>query len=166
MARAHKGGISHSPGQRFAAPKQRYEPPRRRFALGRTKTTTPNRPERAAIPRQKMPQGGLAAAFSSLAGGKRDYGAPRGASEPQKKPEKERRSTKSGRKAVNGARMPCWVHAARPPSGVSCHPASKTVQLPLSRKEKPAKRYEHLAGFDPNRPRTVSSLPAAALRRG
>lgn len=103
MARAHKGGISHSPGQRFAAPKQRYAPPRRRFALGRTKAITPNRPRRTAIPRQKMPLGGLTAAFSSLAGGKRDYGASRGAPESQKKPEKERRSAKSGRKAANRA---------------------------------------------------------------
>ena len=61
MAHAHKGGISHSPGQRFAAPKQRYAPPRRRFALGRTKAITPNRPRRTAIPRQKTPIGGLAA---------------------------------------------------------------------------------------------------------
>ena len=158
MAHARKGGISHSPGQRFAAPKrryappkQRYAPPRRRFALGRTKAIAPNRPRRTAISRQKMPQGGLAAAFSSLAGGKRDYGAPRGASEPQKKPEKERRARKAAEKPSMGPRMPCWAHAARPPSGVSCHPASKTVQPPLSAKKKPAKRYEHLAGFDPTR---------------
>ena len=117
MARAHKGGISHSPRQRFAAPKQRYAPPRqrfaapkqryapprRRFALGRTKAIAPNRPRRTANSRQKTPLGGLTAAFSSLAGGKRDYGASRGAPESQKKPEKERRSAKSGRKAANRA---------------------------------------------------------------
>ena len=50
-----------------------------------------------------MPLGGLAAAFSSLAGRKHDYGASRGASESQKKLEKERRSAKSVRKAANGA---------------------------------------------------------------
>ncbi len=32
MAHAHKGGISHSPRQRFAAPKQRYAPPEWWFA--------------------------------------------------------------------------------------------------------------------------------------
>ena len=101
MAYAHKGGISHSPGQQFAAPKRRYAPPRRRFALGQTKAITPNRPERAAIPRQKTPPWGPTAAFSSLAGRKRDYGAPRNASKRQEKPEKERRSAKSGRKAAN-----------------------------------------------------------------
>ena len=58
---------------------------------------------KAAIPRQKMPLGGLAAAFSSLAGRKRDYGASRGASVSQEKLEKERRSAKSGRKAANRA---------------------------------------------------------------
>ena len=67
------------------------------------KAIAPNRPRRAAIPRQKMPLGGLAAAFSSLAGRKHDYGASRGASESQKKPEKERRSAKSDRKAPKGA---------------------------------------------------------------
>ena len=46
-----------------------------------------------------------------------------------------------------GPRTPRRTHAARPTGGVSCHPASKTVQPPLSRKEKPVKRYEHLAGF-------------------
>lgn len=58
---------------------------------------------RTAIPRRKTPLGGLAAAFSSLAGRKHDYGAPRGASESQRKLEKERRSAKSGRKAANRA---------------------------------------------------------------
>ena len=88
MAHARKGGISHSPGQRFAASKQRYAPPRRRFALGRTKAITPNRPERAAIPRQKTPLGGLTTAFSSLAVRKRDYGASRDASKSQEKARK------------------------------------------------------------------------------
>ena len=46
---------------------------------------------------------GLAAAFSSLAGRKRDYGASRGASGSQEKLEKERRSAKSDRKAANRA---------------------------------------------------------------
>ena len=32
MAHARKGGISHSPGQRFATPKQRYAPPEWWFA--------------------------------------------------------------------------------------------------------------------------------------
>lgn len=166
MAPAHKGGISHSPRQRFAAPKQRYAPPRRRFALGRTKAITPNRPERAAIPRQKMPLGGLTAAFSSLAGGKRDYGASRGASEPQKKPEKERRSTKSDRKAVNGAPNAMLNPCSEAPYRRFLPSCEQNRATAASHKEKSVKRYEHLAGFDPNRPRTASSLPAAALRRG
>lgn len=178
MAHARKGGISHSPGQRFAAPKQRYAPPEWWFApaggffpppskienrrllikknllnatsiqqvferktqsnskreANQTKDKTnqeiapkretdtnanrlevpdapktqpkaiaSNQPGRSAIPRQKTPPGGLAAAFSSLAGRKRDYGASRGASESQEKLEKERRSAKSGRKAANRA---------------------------------------------------------------
>ena len=67
------------------------------------KALAPNRPRRSAIPRQKMPLGGLAAAFSSLAGRKHDYGASRNASKRQERPEKERRSAKNGRKAANGA---------------------------------------------------------------
>ncbi len=54
---------------------------------------------------------------------------------------------KTAGKPPMGPRTPRWTHAARPPGGVSCHPASKTAQPPLPRKEKPAKRYEHLAGF-------------------
>ena len=166
MAHARKGGISHSPGQRFAAPKQRYAPPEWWFALGRTKAITPNRPERAAIPRQKTPLGGLAAVFSSLAVRKRDYGASRSALESQEKPEKERRSAKSDRKAPNGGPE---CHAEPMQRGpLAAFPAILRAK-PCNRRfpaKKPAKRYEHLAGFDPNRPRTASSLPAAALRRG
>ena len=166
MAHAHKGGISHSPRQRFAAPKQRYAPPRRRFALGRTKAITPNRPERAAIPRQKTPLGGLTAAFSSLAGRKRDYGASRGAPESQKKPEKERRSAKNGRKAANGAPNATLNPCSEAPWRRFLPSCEQNRATAASHKEKSVKRYEHLAGFDPNRPRTASSLPAAALRRG
>ena len=166
MAHAHKGGISHSPGQQFAASKQRYAPPRRRFALGRTKAITPNRPERAAIPRQKTPQWGPTAAFSSLAVRKRDYGASRDASEPQEKLEKERRSTKSGRKAANRAPNATPNPCSEAPWRRFLPSCEQNRATAASRKEKPAKRYEHLAGFDPNRPRTASSLPAAALRRG
>lgn len=112
-------------------------------------------------------KGGLAAAFSSLAGGKRDYGAPRGAPESQEKLEKERRSAKSGRKAANRAPNATLDPCSEAPWRrflPSCEQNRAKPQLP--RKEKPAKRCEHLAGFDPNRPRTASSLPAAALRRG
>ena len=84
----------------------------------------------------------------------------------RKSPKKSGEARKAAEKPSIGSRTPRRTHAARPPGGVSCHPASKTAQPPLPRKEKPAKRYEHLAGFDPNRPRTASSLPAAALRRG
>ena len=166
MAYSHKGGISHSPRQRFAAPKQRYAPPRRRFALGRTKAITPNRPERTAIPRQKMPLGGLAAAFSSLAARKRDYGASRNASKRRERPEKERRSAKSGRKAVNGPRCHAGSMQRGPLAAFPAILRAKPCNRRFPAKKKPAKRYEHLAGFDPNRPRTASTLPAAALRRG
>ena len=103
MAHAHKGGISHSPGNNSRPQSNDTHHQGRRFALGRTKAITPNRPRRTAIPRRKTPLGGLTAAFSSLAVRKRDYGASRDASESQEKLEKERRSTKSDRKAANGA---------------------------------------------------------------
>ena len=126
MAYAHKGGISRSPGQRFAAPKQRYAPLEWWFVLGRTKAITPNRPRRTAIPRQKMPLGGLAAAFSSLAGRKSDRKAPNG--------------------APNAMLDPCSEAPYRrflP----SCEQNRATA---ASRKEKPVKRYEHLAGIRPD----------------
>ena len=157
MAHAHKGGISHSPGQRFAAPKQRYAPPRRRFALGRTKAITPNRPERAAIPRQKMPQGGLTAAFSSLAARKRDYGASRSALESQEKPEKERRSSKSDRKAANRAPNATLNPCSEAPWRRFLPSREQNRATTASRKEKPAKRYEHLTGI---RPDALSPLSA------
>ena len=166
MAHAHKGGISHSPRQRFAAPKQRYAPPRRRFALGRTKAITPNRPERAAIPQQKTPPWGLAAAFSSLAGRKRDHGASRDAPEPRKRPEKERRSAKSGRKAADGAPNAMLNPCSEAPWRRFLPSCEQNRATAASHKEKPAKRYEHLAGFGSPRLRTASSLPAIAWRRG
>lgn len=147
MAHAYKGGISHSPRQQFAAPKQRYAPPRRRFALGRTKAITPNRPERAAIPRQKMPLGGLAAAFSSLAGGKRDYGASRSISKSQKKLEKERRSAKSDRKAPDGAPNAMLGPCSEAPYRRFLPSCEQNRATAASHKEKSVKRYEHLAGF-------------------
>ena len=147
MTHAHKGGISHSPGQQFAAPKQRYAPPRRRFALGRTKAITPNRPERVAIPRQKMPLGGLAAAFSSLAGRKHDYGAPRGVSKSQEKLEKERRSAKSGRKAADRAPNATLNPCSEAPWRRFLPSCEQNRATAASHKEKSVKRYEHLAGF-------------------
>ena len=160
MAHARKGGISHSPGQRFAAPKQRYAPPRRRFALGRTKAITPNRPERAAIPRQKTPLGGLAAAFSSLAGRKHDYGASRGASESQEKLEKERRSAKSDRKAANRAPNATLNPCSEAPWRRFLPSCEQNRATAASRKEKPVKRYEHLTGF---RSDALSPLSARCL---
>ena len=157
MAYAHKGGISHSPGQRFAAPKQRYAPPRRRFALGRTKAITPNRPERAAIPRQKTPPWGPTAAFSSLAGGKRDYGASRSISKSQKKLEKERRSAKSDRKAPNGAPNAMLDPCNEAPWRCFLPSCEQNRATAASRKEKPVKRYEHLTGI---RPDALSPLSA------
>lgn len=109
---------------------------------------------RTAIPRQKMPLGGLAAAFSSLAGRKHDYGASRGASESQKKLEKERRSAKSDRKAPNGAPNamldPCSEAPYRRflPSCEQNRATAASLQ-----KKKPAKRYEHLAGIQGHRAR-------------
>ena len=157
MTHAHKGGISHSPGQRFAAPKQRYAPPERRFVLGRTKAITPNRPERAAIPRQKTPPWGPTAAFSSLAGRKHDYGASRGASESQKKLEKERRSAKSDRKAPNGAPNAMLDPCSEAPYRRFLPSCEQNRATAASRKEKPVKRYEHLTGI---RPDALSPLSA------
>ena len=150
MAHAHKGGISRSPGQRFAAPKQRYAPLEWWFVLGRTKAITPNRPRRTAIPRQKMPLGGLAAAFSSLAGGKRDYGASRSISKSQKKLEKERRSAKSDRKAPNGAPNAMLDPCSEAPYRRFLPSCEQNRATAASRKEKPVKRYEHLAGIRPD----------------
>lgn len=155
MAHARKGGISHSPGQRFATPKQRYAPPRRRFALGRTKAITPNRPKRAAIPRQKTPPWGPTAAFSSLAGGKRDYGASRSISKSQKKLEKERRSAKSDRKAANGAPNAMLDPCSEAPYRRFLPSCEQNRATAASRKEKPVKRYERLAGFPPRRVKSV-----------
>ena len=157
MAHAHKGGISHSPGQQFAAPKQRYAPPRRRFALGRTKAIAPNRPRRTAIPRQKMPPWGPTAAFSSLAGGKRDYGASRSISKSQKKLEKERRSAKSDRKAPNGAPNAMLDPCSEAPYRRFLPSCEQNRATAASRKEKPVKRYEHLTGI---RPDALSPLSA------
>lgn len=42
---------------------------------------------------------------------------------------------KATEKPPMGPRMPCWTHAARPPIGVFCHPASKTAQPPLPAKK-------------------------------
>lgn len=157
MAHARKGGISHSPGQRFAAPKQRYAPPRRRFALGRTKAITPNPPRQTAIPRQKMPLGGLAAAFSSLAVRKRDHGASRDAPDPRKRPEKERRSAKSDRKAPNGAPNAMLGPCSEAPYRRFLPSCEQNRATAASRKEKPVKRYEHLTGI---RPDALSPLSA------
>ena len=113
---------------------------------------------------QKTPLGGLAAAFSSLAGRKRDYGASRDASESQEKLEKERRSAKSGRKSANRAPNATLNPCSEAPWRRFLPSCEQNRATAAFHKEKPAKRYEHLAGFDPNRPRTASSLPTAALR--
>ncbi len=157
MARAHKGGISHSPGQRCAAPKQRYAPPERRFAFGRTKALAPNRPRQTAIPWQKTPPWGLAAAFSSLAARKRDYGAPRNASGSQKKLEKERRSAKNGRKAANGAPNATLDLCSEAPYRRFLPSCEQNRATAASRKEKPVKRYEHLTGIRPDALRPLSA---------
>ena len=135
-------------------------------AAAREQLRTLGETSQTAIPRQKMPLGGLAAAFSSLAGRKHDYGASRGASESQKKLEKERRSAKNGRKAPNGAPNATLKSCSEAPYRRFLPSCEQNRATAASRKEKSAKRYEHLAGFDPNRPRTASSLPTAALRRG
>lgn len=150
MTHAQKDGISHSPGQRFAAPKQRYAPPRRRFALGRTKAITPNPPRQTAIPRQKTPPWGPTAAFSFLAGGKRDYGASRGVSKSQEKLEKERRSAKSDRKAPNGAPNAILGPCSEAPYRRFLPSCEQNRATAASRKEKPVKRYEHLTDIRPH----------------
>ena len=115
------------------------------------------RPERAAIPRQKTPPWGLAAAFSSLAGRKRDHGASRDALEPQKRPEKERRSAKSGRKAADGAPNAMLDPCSEAPWRRFLPSCEQNLATAASHKEKPAKRYEHLTGI---RPDALSPLSA------
>ena len=94
-----------------------------------------------------MPLGGLTAAFSSLAGGKRDYGASRNASKRQERPEKERRSAKSGRKAANRALNATLSPCSEAPYRRFLPSCEQNRATAASRKEKPAKRCEHLAGF-------------------
>ena len=119
----------------------------RRFALGRTKAIAPNRPRRTAIPQQKTPPWGPTAAFSSLAGGKRDYGASRSISKSQKKLEKERRSAKSDRKAPDGAPNAMLGPCSEAPYRRFLPSCEQNRATAASHKEKSVKRYEHLAGF-------------------
>ena len=119
----------------------------KKAAAAREQLRTLGETRRAAIPRQKMPLGGLAAAFSSLAGRKRDYGASRGASESQKKLEKERRSAKSDRKAPNGAPNAMLDPCSEAPYRRFLPSCEQNRATAASRKEKPVKRYECLAGF-------------------
>ena len=152
--RTHQGNNSRPP-------KQRYAPPRRRFALGRTKAITPNRPERAAIPRQKTPPWAPLQRFLPWLAEKRDYG---GLSKHLEVAEKARKTAKRQKrqKAPNGAPE---CHTGPMPRGPpyrrflpSCEQNRATA---ASRKEKPAKRYECLAGF----PRRVEPVtyPARLL---
>ena len=94
-----------------------------------------------------MPQGGLTAAFSSLAARKRDYGASRDASKRQEKLEKERRSAKSDRKAPNGAPNAILGPCSEAPYRRFLPSCEQNRATAASRKEKPVKRYECLAGF-------------------
>ena len=104
-----------------------------------------------------MPLGGLAAAFSSLAGRKHDYGASRSISKSQKKLEKERRSAKSDRKAPNGAPNAILGPCSEAPYRRFLPSCEQNRATAASRKEKPVKRYEHLTGI---RPDALSPLSA------
>ena len=75
----------------------------KKAAAAREQLRTLRETSQTAIPRRKTPLGGLAAAFSSLAVRKHDFGASRNALKRQERLEKERRSTKNGRKAANRA---------------------------------------------------------------
>ena len=97
-----------------------------------------------------MPPWGPTAAFSFLAGGKRDYGASRGVSKSQEKLEKERRSAKSDRKAPNGAPNAILGPCSEAPWRRFLPSCEQNRATAASRKEKPAKRYEHLAGIRPD----------------
>ena len=166
MAHAHKGGISRSPGRRSAAPKQRYAP------SGATIYTRPDENNHAVNPSERQFRGRKRRHGASLQRfppwlaenatmGPLEMLRSRG-----KGPKRSGEAREAAEKPPTGPRMPCWTHATRPHGDVSCHPPSKTAQPPLPHKEKPAKRYEHLAGFGSPRLRTASSLPAIAWRRG
>ena len=116
-------------------------------AAAREQLRTLGETSQTANSRQKMPLGGLTAAFSSLDGRKHDYGASRGASESQEKLEKERRSTKSGRKAANRAPNATLNPCSEAPWRRFLPSCEQNRATAASRKEKPAKRYECLAGF-------------------
>ena len=83
-------------------------------------------------------------------------GAPRSRRKSSKKSGETR---KASGKPPMGPRMPYWAHAARPPGGVSCHPASKTAQPPLPAK----KSLLTLRAFNRYPPRRVKSVKHSVL---
>ena len=167
MAHAHKGGISHSPGQQFAAPKQRYAPP---GATIRPRTDESNRVESTRASSNSAAENAARGPHCSvffpgcqktrLWGLSKRLEAARKARKGAAKREKRQESRQWGpeRHAEAMQRGPLAAFPAIP--------RAKPCNRRFPAKKKPAKRYEHLAGFDPNQPRTASSLPAAALRRG
>ena len=120
-----------------------------RFPLAENANRGPDCKENAPV-WQKTPLGGLAAAFSSLAGGKRDYGASRSISKSQKKLEKGRRNAKSVRKAANGAPNAILGPCSEAPWRRFLPSCEQNRATAASRKEKPVKRYEHLTGIHPD----------------
>jgi|GEM_PF-3514221 len=147
MAHAHKGGISHSPGNN-----SRPQSNDTHHRSGGSPSDGRKQSRRIDPSEQQF------------RGRKRRHGAPlqrflpwlaenatMGPLEASRSRRKSSKKSGEARKATGkppiGPRMPCWTHAARPPIGVFCHPANKTAQPPLPTKKKPAKRYEHLAGF-------------------
>ena len=83
-------------------------------------------------------------------------GAPRSRRKSSKRSDEARKATE---KPPMGPRMPCWTHAARPPIGVFCHPASKTAQPPLPAK----KSLLTLRAFNRYPPRRVKSVKRSVL---
>ena len=135
MAHAHKGGISHSPGQRFAALKQRYSPPRRRFALGGRKQSRRIDPSEQQFRGRKRRHGAPLQRFLPWLAENATMGPLEASRSRRKSSKRSGEARKATEKPPMGPRMPCWTHAARPPIGVFCHPASKTAQPPLPAKK-------------------------------
>lgn len=145
MAHARKGGISHSPGQRFAAPKQRYAPPKWWFAFGWTAVAVSGAAARnfrssgSHSPEQQSAASEAATrnfpSEAALCAPRRRRGLPpaflRG------------RKVASSSQRFAGLRTRAVVRSLLAASS----PSEQNREPPPPHKEKPAKRYEHSAGL-------------------
>ena len=145
MTHAHKGGISHSPGQQFAAPKQRYAPPEWWFAFDWTAVAVSGaaaRNFRSSDSRSPEQQSAASEAATrnfpseaALCAPRRRRGLPPAFLRGRKVASSSQRFAGLRTRAVVRSLL-----AASPPSEQNREP-------PPPYNEKPAKRYEHLAGL-------------------